>query len=354
VQPEAVDPAAADSQPPSSEPKAAADPAEPANTSAKKKTDGTGQQKTDMAAQSTGAGNGSEAQVRQWLIDLTSPDEQTRLVAIQSLDRVGDQAIAQAARLLETGRPEVRRACASYLVGRVGARHQQAIQTLNRVLSSDSPQLRHRAFQALERLPAQALAPTASKLAAMLSNPQEQTVYRVRAARAIGRLGRQAEPVLRTLEETALNAEDRQVRRAAFAALTETTSPEQGESFFLEVLASDASVQLRRLAAKWLGEAAATDRALQGLIDALDDPDAAVRREASAALVSIGRPAVDPLVETATSNGSLQKRRYAIYTLGKLGPLATEATAALRKLAEDEHPEIRTLAQAALQLVQRP
>ena len=84
---------------------------------------------------------------------------------------------------------------------------------------------------------------------------------------------------------------------AAYDAIAKVATSAEAESFFVEVLKSNPSTDLRRLAAKRLVQAAVSPQSLAGLVAAFKDSEADVRNAAADSLVAIGRPAVSQLMQ---------------------------------------------------------
>ena len=116
-------------------------------------------------------------------------------------------------------------------------------------------------------------------------------------------------------------------------------------------LGSDATADLRRLAAKWIEGVTKSERSLECLVAALGDDDESVRLTAVDTLVAIGRPALPQLIK-ALSSSDVLIRRHAVLTVGKLGVLGTEAVPALRRRLDDPDKQVRDLAKAALEVLE--
>jgi len=292
-------------------------------------------------------------QIQRWLTNWAGDDASRRTEAGQHLAQAGDLALEQIAHVLDHGAPELRWAAASYLVGRVGARNKAAVAALAHCLTDNDAALRHLALQAIQGLPEATLRGIVPQLVVQIANPDEDEIYRVRAIRLLGRLGTAARAAIDTLEKIVRSDSNPRVRRAALAAITKGAEPKQAEPFFVEILRSSDAIELRRSVPMWLSRVASTDDTVHALISAFDDPDEPLRRQVNEALVAIGKPAVPALIETLGASDSVQQRRYAIYTLGKLGPLAAAAVPTLKKLRHDPNTAIANLATAALKLIER-
>ena len=114
------------------------------------------------------------------------------------------------------------------------------------------------------------------------------------------------------------------------------------------VRANDAEPPALNVPAKQ-GSTASADT-VDALIAVFDNPNDEFCKDASQSLLAIGKPAVPALIRTLDCP-SVQKRRYAIYTLGKLGPMALDAIPALATQCQDPNPAISKLATAAIKLI---
>ncbi|MBN1579495.1 MAG: HEAT repeat domain-containing protein [Anaerolineae bacterium] len=113
----------------------------------------------------------------------------------------------------------------------------------------------------------------------------------------------------------------------------------------LLIAAGSPSRRFRRGIVSALAEQA-DPRSIAFLIRALDDDYTKVRRKAIAGLIRIGEPAVDSLIEAAASD-QVRIRRYAINCLGSLG--VPRAKAAIIQALDDGEEMVRRQAVRALQ-----
>jgi HEAT repeat protein len=79
------------------------------------------------------------------------------------------------------------------------------------------------------------------------------------------------------------------------------------------------------------------------LAQALADRDERVRETAAEALIRMGEPAVQPLAIQLSAKEAAT-RKWAVFALAKLGPLAKPALSELEKRVKDEDVEVRKLA----------
>jgi HEAT repeat protein len=100
-----------------------------------------------------------------------------------------------------------------------------------------------------------------------------------------------------------------------------------------------------------LGAAAAPQ--IAALIDALDEGSGA-DDHASAALVKLGGPAVEPLAAAVAERAREERRIGAAATLGRMGPTARGALGALRGAFTDPSPQVRVAAAFAVVRIEPP
>ncbi len=273
-----------------------------------------------------------------------------RQAAAEALDAMGTRAVPYITAALRTGSDAVKRGAAAYLIGRVTLQDEAAVEALIGALGAADDVLRHNALQAIERLPDQHIGRAAAALAALAQDAQEDPAYRVRAVRAIAKLGAAGRDKMPELRELARDETVPEVQRSAIDAVGKVGAPEEAESFLLEVLKHSPQKDLRMLAARRLIQAVQSPNGVAGLIAAFGDPDADVRNEAIKSLVAIGRPAVPELIK-ALDDPDVHIRRRAVVTLGKLNTLAVDAVPDLEKKLQDADPEVRKLAAASLKVI---
>jgi HEAT repeat protein len=88
-------------------------------------------------------------------------------------------------------------------------------------------------------------------------------------------------------------------------------------------------------------------------VQALQDPDARVRKKAAGVLGNVGAidPAVVPALAAALKDRDAGVRNEAVLALLKMGPAAQEAGPALAEAQTDRDPRVRTYAAQALQRI---
>jgi HEAT repeat protein/beta-lactamase regulating signal transducer with metallopeptidase domain len=140
---------------------------------------------------------------------------------------------------------------------------------------------------------------------------------------------------------TERNAE---VRARIIWALAEIEDPSGAPA--LEAALRDSDVEVRRNAARGLGELDGLRTIPAGLLTAMRDADPEVRMLAAHAAGEIQDPAAVPALILLLRDASLDVRRQAVHALGEMR--SASAAEALVAALRDEDPEIRRLAAQAL------
>ncbi len=290
--------------------------------------------------------------VKALLVQMSSEANIERRAGTEGLDAMEPSAVdPYLTAALESGTDAEKRGAAAYLISRVTLQDEAMLAALIAALASTDDALRHNAFQALEKVSLEQLGRALPKLAELAKNDQEDKAYRVRAVRAIAKLGENGTSAVPDLVLLAGDTANPELQRAAYDAIAKVATSAEAESFFVEVLKSNPSTDLRRLAAKRLVQAAASSQSLAGLVAAFKDSEADVRNAAADSLVAIGRPAVSQLMQ-GLQDPDVQVRRRAAQTLGRLNNVAVEAVPALQERLQDADPQVRGLAAASLKLIQ--
>jgi HEAT repeat protein len=182
---------------------------------------------------------------------------------------------------------------------------------------------------------------------------REQESLQEAVIEAIGAIGPTAKSALPSLSRIAGRSTDLDLAlKGARSRLLEDTATVEVQSLVLQ-LGSKADGK-RLAAAKGLGKLGGqAANALPQLTKSLVDPDADVRR-ASAAAIRLIAPSAKPskeliqsfVVDLADSDDTV--RLVAVRTLGKFGPAAVEATAAIQNLLSDSDRDVRKAAADAL------
>jgi HEAT repeat protein len=90
-----------------------------------------------------------------------------------------------------------------------------------------------------------------------------------------------------------------------------------------------------------------TDALVRRLIDALKDPDPDVRQNLAVALAKIGPAAVEPLT-AALDDSLAERRAGVAYALGQIGPAAKTALPKLLDALDDKDLDVRRQASYAV------
>lgn len=291
------------------------------------------------------------ATVQPLLVQMASDASIERQAAAESLDEMGATATQYITAALGTGTDAEKRGAAAYLIGRVSLQDDATLEVLIGALGAPDDVLRHNALQAIEKLSDKQLRRALTALAEFAKNAKEETAYRVRAVRAMAKLGAAGREKAPDLFQMARDEATPELQRSAIDAIGKVAAPEEAEAFFLELLKNSPQKDIRRLAATRLIQAVQSPQAVVGLIAAFSDAEAEVRNATINALVAIGRPAVPELIK-ALDDPNVQVRRRAVLTLGKLNTLAVAAVPDLQKKLQDADPEVRGLAAASLKIIQ--
>jgi HEAT repeat protein len=168
---------------------------------------------------------------------------------------------------------------------------------------------------------------------------------RTLAAAALGYLGPDAQAAVETLHRV-LDEPDSEVRRPAAEALWHIGRP------------TDAAMLLTFARCKievWQEIIPEAQHAVPGLLEALRNPDAEVRRQATIALGYLGQIGTGRQIARAlgarVKDESPEVRSGAANALGTLGPNAQEAIPGLIEALQDSDPETRSSAALALGLI---
>lgn len=284
-----------------------------------------------------------------WLAKLGSDDRDELKSATAHFDALAEKSLPIFFAHLNHADDDVRRGAHFGLFGRFNAADSQFVTAMVEALDDSDRAIRHIALEALNKLPKKKFAELIPQLAPRLSTINEpDALLRAQIARMLARQKTAAQDALPALNETVKSDPDFNVRSASLFAIY-NIARDAGEALPapMHVLASDRDPRLRRIAAERLGKyGAAAAPAVPQLVAALadngvparaaDDPlrgkDEPVCLAAVAALVSIGQPAVDALVNEVGSDNRVV-RVLAIRTLGDIGPTAKAALATLEKSA---------------------
>lgn len=277
---------------------------------------------------------GGPAAERRLRAALNDPDARVKRTAVEKL---GEQkvraAVPELMRLLADPKGEAAvRVAAATALGAIG--DSRAVNPLLVALKDDNVYVRGEAEKALALLKA----PPASSDAVSLLGDRSPRVR----AEAAQRLGGVRDPEVTSKLIALLNDDDNEVRQAAIGSLSR--NPDARSVRQLTAALQSSSFQTRQGAVAALGLMGdATAAPL--LLARLEDPSGAVRAEAVRALGRLGQ-AEAPAVLEAARDRDPSVRLALVETLTPLK--SADAVNALRKLARDPAPEVRSAAILAL------
>lgn len=311
--------------------------------------------------------------------------EELRADANAYLLAMGGEAIEKLKGAMLDQSADVRRGAAWYLFENVNPGDPQMVAVFVRALEDEDPVVRRLGVAGLKGLPPAALEQFLPQLAALLQSGDEEAADRAAIALLIGRIGDKAAAALPLLTHLAREDADAEVRKQSLYAASRIADDAQAAALFQAALA-DPDVDIRKMAVLRLGRLgpaassavgdlakSLTDEdedvrlyaaqslgrlgahaapAVVPLTKAFGDPSDKVRRAAAQALVSIGEPSVDPLV-AQLSAGDPQTRLLALAALGGLGPPAKRAIPAVRRLLDDQQPQVQQGAAKVLEVLQK-
>jgi len=311
--------------------------------------------------------------------------DKLRAEANEYLLSLGGEAVEKLKGAMLDESVDVRRGAAWYLFENVNPSDPQMVAVFVRALEDEDPLVRRLGVAGLKGLPAQAMEQFLPQLAALLKGGNEQAADRAAIALLIGRIGPRAVAALPVLTRLAREDADAEVRKQSLYAASRIGTDSEAAAFFQAALVDpdenirkmavlrlgglgataspavpslvkslhDESAVVRKYAAQSLGRLALHAASAAGpLAKALEDPDEQVRRAAAQSLVTIGQPSVDPLVAQLKA-ADPNTRLLALAALGGLGPVAKPAVAAVRKLLDDQNPQVQTAAATILEVLER-
>lgn len=171
-------------------------------------------------------------------------------------------------------------------------------------------------------------------------------VASVRAIRAVGRGAWPARPALAMLykktKDNALKKEIEATLKALPAGPHAKAKPLPPLADLVAILEKEKDPKTLAPALVQMGQYRAKAAAYaQKMVDALDHPNAEVRRAASAGISLLGPKIALPVLQKALEHKSARLRNNAIRTIGLFGPDAIMALDALLKTARSNDPKIR-------------
>lgn len=291
------------------------------------------------------------AEVKAALADLASADVKIRDAADAKLEGIDAPIASQLAGLLLDQDANVRRGAAFFLIDRFEPTDARMIAAFSESLADSDPTVVQISLSVVNRFPHDALLAAIPRLAKILGDGKTTASNRAAVARLLANLEQEGESALPALLAAMKSDGDKSVRSASLMAVSRIALPVTAVPAFIEALKNDPDATVRGLAAVRLGKLGAeSSTAAKDLAAALADADEGVRRKSLEALILLGAASVPALTEQLTSRQA-DIRKQAVFALGKIGPSAAPAAAALKSLANDPDEEVRKLAELALQRI---
>jgi HEAT repeat protein len=299
-------------------------------------------------------------------------------LALGELGPTARAAVPQLAEALSDERPDVRRELL-LAIGRIGADAAPAVPQITTLITDKDQAVRNAAAYALGQIGP----PAASSLDALRAGlKSEDELLPTVCAWAMARIepdSKEAKAKAKPLLLAALRHKNPRVQALSLKGLLDMGTPptellpvlnevlaESDPKLVDEILAVLAAsgheglpgliLALKRpesrghaaLLLERLGPKASA--AVPGLLAAVGDKSADVRREALYALGAIlaGKGPADPVIIAALDDHDSQVRATAAYALGRIGPAARDAAGKLRPLLESEEPLVRVVSAWAL------
>lgn len=289
--------------------------------------------------------------VQQWADQLTSAEFRQQWHAAYVLGTLGPKAAPAVSALhavldVNSGKNEYARSMAAWALGRIGPAAETEIPFLIETMRSTK-------LLAVRRSVAEALGnfgfaakPAVTELLKMLDNDDEIT--RVNAAVALWKI--ECHPkALPALLEVLRHGNSSQAYPAAVALGQMEKEADVIAPALIEALHAP-TADVRRAAARSLGQFGKAAFPVLKKVHAMQDPDAEARRMVIEALSWMGRDAVLDLT-AALRDASPAVRGAAARALGNLGAEALSARSALETAASDPQEDVRTAAAKALQRI---
>ena len=272
---------------------------------------------------------------------LKDSDSAVRRTTAQTLGQLGAEgrrAVDPLAETVKTDKSEAVRQAAATALGRLGATAKGAVPELSQALEDSHSGTRAAAAEALGRIGPDAVA-ALPNLVRLLKDSER--LARAQAAFALGRFGLEAAPAVPALATVVLNDSQVEIRRLAAEALGQIGPEASGAAAesLGQALQKDTQAEVRRAAALALGKIGTEAKsALPALLGALKDGDKFVRALALHTVAALAEesPLVVPAMATCLADEVAEVRLAAVDELGRLGPLAKPALAALRGVQKND------------------
>jgi HEAT repeat protein len=275
-----------------------------------------------------------------------------RLTALDCLFAIAPERYGEATVLLGDRDKEVRNGAAATL--RRLLPPAKCFEMLADALSEIDAASRKDVAAALDQIPLTSTNELPNRLRVRLSAALSDTnpFVRVKAAKALQRLGWGSDAMARVLAQLLREPEDEVAREAAETLSKMGRSATQQAAPALLRALSSRNAPTRRAAAKALRSAEQLNPgAVLDLISAL--ADSALHEDVTALLASIGEGAVDALVRALDSSNA-DTRRGAATALGLIGPRAKDAYRPLiARFQKDPDPRVREEANKAMGLIRQ-
>lgn len=288
--------------------------------------------------------------VRQWAEQLNDPDVRVRWYATYALGQLGPKAADATEplhKMLQTkGEQEYVRGNAAWAIGRMGDVAESEIPLLMETMHSvGHVSVRRNSVEALGNM-GPAARRAVPELVKMLDN--DDAVTRINTAVALWKIAQHPRAVPFLLD--ALRRGVRPSSYQAAVALGSLGAPADVVAPALVDALHEEDPDVRRAAARSLGQIGRAAFPALKQKKALDDPDADVRVMVVEAIEWMGPTAVKPLIK-AMEDTSPEVRRAAARALGRLDADARPAESALVAAVNDPREEVRDEAAKALRRI---
>jgi len=290
----------------------------------------------------------TEAEPQDIAACLNDPEENVRILAVETLAKWGGVAVPFIAKALAPEQPEPVRVAAASCLGRLGSEAEPTVVSLSSCMESDDDLLRWHAGFALSKIGAPAFPELKNKLAS--DNPK--TV--MAAVQALGWMEKNAVEAVETIEALAEKKDPELTIACASALIRITGDPEKGLAMILPIL-EKGDTALKIICIREMG--LLSDKAIEGriaLMPSISDPDPEIRSETALALARIGHPTPDlvqALIPLLSDKNEDVKANTGI-ALSVYGSTASPALSALQAMAHGEDPRLCAIARKAIQAIQ--
>jgi hypothetical protein len=274
--------------------------------------------------------------------------------AATELEKLSPEESQQVWALLADPQVEVRRSAAVFLLPQLDPANGNQVAAFAALLDDRDRMVRARAIDAARQFSRGDQLAALPRLARLLDPQHEDRAEnRAAVARLCAFLKREASDALPALASAASNDPDAKVRAAALVAAASVSTPAAALQALRQGLL-DREAAVRLVAASRLRQMGpGASPAAPELAAALGDSNSGVAEVVAEALIGIGTPAVQPLAgQLSSGNGSA--RKLALASLATLGPAAKTVAAAIEKCRQDPDPQVRQLAETALNRIAAP